>query len=85
MRPRFTKPYTALYRKLPESIKKQADKQLGLLLDNPQHPSLRLHKMEGHTNMWEISVTMRYRILFQIEGDEYVLLKIGTHDILRKP
>jgi len=85
MRLRFTKPYFAHCEKLPQDIQNRADKQLKLLLENPQHPSLRLHKMRGYTNRWEISVTMRYRITFDIEGDEYVLRKIGPHDILDRP
>ncbi|MFH1742627.1 MAG: type II toxin-antitoxin system RelE/ParE family toxin [bacterium] len=84
MRVRFTNRYVAQCRKIPSSIRERAEKQLRLLLQNPQHPSLRLHKMRGYTNMWEISVTIHYRIMFQIEGDEYVLLKIGPHDVLDK-
>jgi len=85
MRLRFTKSYTLLYRKLPEHIKERADKQLRLLLENPRHPSLRLQKMKGHRDHWRIRVTLHYRIVFQIEGDEYVLRKIGPHDILDRP
>ncbi|MEW6238756.1 MAG: type II toxin-antitoxin system RelE/ParE family toxin [Candidatus Omnitrophota bacterium] len=78
--PRFKKQF----RNLPLDIRERAGKQLALLLENPQHPSLRLHKMEGYANMWEISVTINYRIVFQIEGDKYILFKIGSHDILKK-
>ena len=85
MRLRFTKSYNALYRKLPQDIKERADKQLRLLLHNPQHPSLRLQKMKGYGDLWKIRVTMHYRIVFQIEGDRYILRKIGPHDILDRP
>ena len=85
MKLRFTKRYLALYRKVPPNLRALAEKKLKLLLQNPRHPSLRLHKMEGYTNRWEISVTRRYRITFKIEADEYVLRKIGPHDILREP
>lgn len=80
-----TKRFASLYDKLPSDIQKRADKQLRLLLENPQHGSLRLHKMEGSANMWEISVTMSYRIIFEIKGDEYILRRIGPHDILYRP
>ena len=83
MRLRFTKPYIAFYTNLPLEIKQRVDKQLRLLLENPAHPSLRLHKMQGR-EQWEISVTMNYRITFLIEGDEYVLRSVGKHDILNK-
>jgi mRNA-degrading endonuclease RelE of RelBE toxin-antitoxin system len=80
-----TKRFDSLYRKLPADIQKRVDKQLVLLLKNPRHPSLRFHKMHGYTNWWEISVTTRYRIMFQIIGNEYVLHKVGPHNILHKP
>jgi len=82
---RRTKRFDALYRRLPPDIQDKADKQLCLLLQNPQHPSLRLHKMRGYTNRWEISISLSYRIIFSREGDTYILEKIGTHDILEKP
>jgi len=82
---RRTKRFDALYRHLPPDIQDRADKQLCLLLQNSQHPSLRLHKMRGYTNQWEISISLSYRIIFSREGDTYILEKIGTHDILEKP
>ena len=62
-----------------------ADKQLGLLLSNPQHPSLSIKKMQDPRNIWEGRVTESYRFTFQIEEDTYILRKVGTHDILKKP
>ena len=85
MRLRLTKPYIAYYEKLPRDVQRRVDKQLYLLLENPQHPSLRLHKMKDRTGRWEIAVTMKYRIIFHIEGDEYVLCAVGPHDILKRP
>lgn len=85
MKLQFTKPFTALYVKLDRKMQDRADKQLGILLENPQHPSLRLHKMQGQPNLWEISVSMKCRIIFSIVGDKYVLRRIGPHDILHKP
>lgn len=41
----FTKNFVRDYRKLPQHIQELTDKQLGLLLSNPQHPSLNLKKM----------------------------------------
>lgn len=41
--------------------------------------------MKGRDDkMYEASVTMSYRVLFQIEGDRYLLRRIGTHDILER-
>ena len=73
------------YQKLPEEIKKAAKQQLAFLLSNPDHPSLNMKKMQDPRNIWEARVTESYRFTFQIEKDSYILRKIGTHDILKKP
>lgn len=41
--------------------------------------------MNDPRNIWEGRVTGGYRFTFQIEGDVYILRKVGTHDILKKP
>jgi len=58
---------------------------LRLLAENFYHPSLRAKKIKGRRDeMYEASITMNYRILFQIEDDTYLLRRIGTHDILNR-
>ena len=81
----FTKNFIREYRKLPQQVQKATDKQLGLLLSNPQHPSLNIKKMQDPRDIWEGRVTESYRFTFQIEGDTYILRKVGTHDILKNP
>jgi hypothetical protein len=61
------------------------DKQLELLLENAKHPSLNVKKMNDPRDIWEGRVTAAYRFTFQIENDVYMLRKVGTHDILKKP
>ena len=73
------------YARLPQRIQERAEKQLALLLSNPQHPSLHLKKMEGWGDIWEGRVTRGYRFTFTQEGDTYSLRRIGTHDILKRP
>lgn len=85
MRLLFTKNFVRDYRRLPEAIQNTVDKQLELLLSNPQHPSLSIKKMNDPRGIWEGRVTAAYRLTFQIEGDIYVLRKVGTHAILKKP
>ena len=81
----FTKTFIRDYRKLPQRIQKTADKQLELLLTNRNHPSLNIKKMQDPRNIWEGRVTESYRFTFQIKEDTYIMRKIGTHDILKKP
>lgn len=79
--PRFDREYA----RLPRQIQKRADKQLGLLISNPRHPSLQTEKAEGYSDIWKGRVTQGYRFTFIIIGDAYVLRRIGTHDIERNP
>ncbi len=81
----FTHHFVQDYRKLSSKIQKSVDKQLELLLSNPQHPSLNLKKMHDPRNIWECRVTAVDRFTFQIEKDIYLLRKVGTHDILHHP
>lgn len=73
------------YLRLPSHLQDQTDQKLQLLLGNPRHPSLRVRKMQGVPKVWELRVTEGYRLTFQIEGDGYLLRRVGTHDILRIP
>ena len=69
-------------KKHPE-LKERYKKTLSLLMDNPHHPSLRLHKLQGKlSKYYSISITMSYRIVldFIITDKEIILLDIGSHD-----
>lgn len=52
---------------------------MGYLQDNPNHPSLRLHKLSGES-VYSISVTMSIRMVVAFRGDDIHLLRIGTHE-----
>jgi mRNA interferase RelE/StbE len=82
-----TEHFTKCYKDLPSGIQAQMDKQLSLLLENPKHPSLRIKKMQGTKGeVFEGRVSRNYRFTFQIEGDTYVLRRVGPHNqILKKP
>ena len=80
---RPTARFAADYDALPRQLRQRVDKALGLLLENPRHPSLQVKKMAGYDNRWEGRVTLHYRFTFSIDGDTYVLLRVGTHDLLK--
>ena len=67
-----------LYQALPKDLQERVDKTLALLEENPSHPSLRRRKMAGQTDIYEISVSMNYRITYQKLGDTAYLRKVGT-------
>jgi mRNA-degrading endonuclease RelE of RelBE toxin-antitoxin system len=79
--PRFLRDYA----RLDAALQRRTEKQIRLLLANPRHPSLRIHKMEGHLSIFEARVTKGYRFTFQVTKDIYVLRRVGTHDILKTP
>jgi mRNA-degrading endonuclease RelE of RelBE toxin-antitoxin system len=81
----FTKTFIRDYHNLPQSLQETVDKQLELLLSNQRHPSLNIKKMNDPRNIWEGRVTASYRFTFQIEGDIYIMRRVGTHDTLKKP
>lgn len=69
-------------RKHPELVEIY-DKVIYLLTINPQHPSLRLHKLSGRLAPFHsISITLSYRliVLFHIQGDTIMPFDIGSHD-----
>ena len=81
-----TQTFVRLYKKLPPDLQERVKKTLLLLLQqDPTHPSLRHRKMAGQEAIYELSISMHYRITYQKIGETAYLRKVGTHDILRHP
>lgn len=72
------------YRNLPKEIQKQTDKKLKFLLSDMYHPSLRVKGVKKYKGLYELSITMQYRCLFEIKDDIYYLYRIGKHDKILK-
>ncbi len=81
----FTARFDRLFRRLPKAIRDATFEKLATYLDNPTHPSLRVKRIRGTDRIWEMSITMNYRLTFELEGETVILRRIGTHDILRRP
>lgn len=79
--PTFDKDFSKLH----PDIKKAALNKIELFIENSNHPSLRIKKIKGSDNIWEMSITKSYRVTFMPVGDTRILRKIGTHDILNNP
>ena len=61
----------------------QYEKTLKLLEINPNHPSLRLHKLQGKlSELYSVSINISYRIsiIFLIENDKIIPIDLGSHD-----
>lgn len=63
----------------PDSIKKKLKKQIGYLLSDLRHPSLRAKKYDESQNIWQARVDKSVRFYFSIEGENYFLLDIKNH------
>lgn len=60
-------------------MKKKIEKILHVLVENPNHPSLRLHKLKGQ-QVWSISVDMSIRMIIYFRGDRIYIVQVGTHN-----
>ena len=74
------------WKKLDRRFHEAAIKTEKLFRQNPLHPSLRLHALQGKlSGLWSISVTFDLRIIFKrMDGGDIVFLSIGRHEIYRK-
>lgn len=86
----FTETFARRYRELPAAIQLRVDKAIRLLASKegsqPFHPSLRANRIQGTPDIWEASVTMKYRVTFQIHEVTLYLRVVGDHDkTLKKP
>lgn len=72
-------------RVLPDDIIELALRKEELFRDNPLHPSLRLHQLQGKLlGLYSLSLSGNYRIIFerQKNGDIF-FVSIGSHDIYK--
>ncbi len=81
----YSSKFAAELRKLPKELVALADKKEKFFKENPLHPSLRLHMLQGKlAGLWSISITGSYRIIFERQPNGDILfISIGKHDIYR--
>lgn len=63
-------------------LKQRYFKTLLLLEQNPLHPSLRLHPLQGRlAGLHSASISMQYRITLELElrENEIVFVNVGSH------
>jgi len=56
-----------------------------LLGDNPRHPGLHTHRVQGTAGVWEAYVDRANRVTFHWAGPAIVLRNNCNHDILKTP
>ena len=73
------------FKKYHPEMREQYEKTLKMLVFDPTHPSLRLHKLQGKLqDLYSVSINMKFRILleFIVQDDQIILINIGSHDQL---
>lgn len=81
--PDLTKQLAQLKRK-DLKLFQRIQKQLKLFKENPQHQSLRLHKLKGDLkDVWSISIDRSHRLLYT-ENETIYFFSFGTHDEVYK-
>ena len=72
-------------KKIPPDLIAEAKEKIILFAENSQHSFLKTHKLKGKlSDKYSFSVNYKYRIVFEYEGkDRVVLLGIGDHDIYK--
>lgn len=79
----YTKRFLKNFKRLNAAEKVQLKKKLELLMQDPLYPSLRTKRIQGTASLFEFSVNMDVRVIWEYEGDTLILLlDIGHHDIL---
>ena len=73
--PRFERSF----RKSSEVVRSAFEKQLGFLLHDIRHPSLRAKKYDEARGIWQARVTSNVRFYFSITGNTYTILDIEKH------
>lgn len=71
------------YKKLPNNIKELFKKQFIRFMEHPYaefHPSLRIKRIQGTSNIFEITITMDIRVTWQYIDGGILLRNIGKHD-----
>ena len=76
MRHRTTPDFWAAYERLPEEVRRVADKNFRILQRDPRHPSLHFKRIG---RFYSVRVGRDFRSLALIDGEELLWFWIGSH------
>lgn len=76
----FAPSFKKQYQLLPQKIQKKIDKQIGFIFENPQHPSLQMHRL--NEDYWDFYVDYAYRGVCRRYENVIELLFVGTHRLI---
>jgi mRNA-degrading endonuclease YafQ of YafQ-DinJ toxin-antitoxin module len=81
----FTESYEKIERRFLKrhpDLRERYYKTLALLEQDPLHPSLRLHELEGQlAGLHAVAINLQYRITLELElrEQEIILVNVGSH------
>ncbi len=64
---------------LPKDVRRQAREAYKLFRQNPNHPGLRFKKVHSTAPVFSVRVTIDYRAVGILDGEELVWFWIGSH------
>jgi len=78
------------YKKLNEELQQAAKKAFRLFQENPGHPSLYIHRLDGHKGIWGGHITEKFVFTFSKEKTDdgdliFWFRRIGDHTVYKKP
>jgi mRNA interferase RelE/StbE len=84
---KFTRRFLKSFARLLLAVQEKIKKQLGLLAENPRHPSLQTKPIQGAPGIYEARVDSDYRMTYQRDEDDTLVLRVvGKHDqAVKKP
>ena len=69
----------------PSSMQAAIARTIKLLADDPRHPGLRAHRVQGTGGVWEAYVDESNRVTFQYGPDGEILMRNHcSHDIISR-
>ncbi len=81
-----TERFKRAYQKLEPAEHELVKKALRQLVADRAHPGLRVKRIQGTADIWEMRAGRDIRITFEITGEAYIFRNVGRHDAtLRKP
>lgn len=79
----YTPKFIRAYKKLPDNIKDKVEEKEIVFKEDPFHPSLKTHKLNGDLeDFWSFSVDSKNRVIFEIsKNNTFYFHMVGDHDI----
>jgi mRNA-degrading endonuclease RelE of RelBE toxin-antitoxin system len=69
------------YKKLDPLLQHRVKKTIGILVEDPKRPGLRIERVKGGNEAWSCRVTSSVRIIYRLlDSNRIQLLLVGKHD-----